>query len=199
MQHLLYLPITQHGSISRYDSNPERIHLQDVNGEACLFANSRLCQALHYAQQDPDGTLIPKYVALLYPSGYKSRDGIIIKESVLPHYTTRLPKHSKLNDVFRPLGKLEDQIITEENAIHLDHKPDLAMDPTNQIQRFFFYANFIQNRIVNGVKHPLLASVHNPGLDVKNATLTHTINYPIPQYVSYKFHDITTFTCMASG
>ena len=165
-----------------YDSNSERILLKSVKGEACMFANNRLCQALHYAQQDPDGALIPKYVALLYPAGYTNRDGIMIKESDLPNYI--LP--STLNDVFRPLGKLADgsqQIITEENAIHLDHKPDLGLDPTNQIQRFFFYANFVQSRIVNGVKQPLLASVHNPGLDVKKTTLTHTIKYPIPQYI----------------
>lgn len=174
-----------------YESTPQRILIHESTNKATIFANARLCQALHYAQQDPHGSTIPTYFVLLFPPGHKSRDGTMLEndgseDGGLQHYD--IYNLTKLDDVFRPLSHLavSSNVISPENAIHLDHKPDLAIDPTIQIQRFFFYADFIQDRVVNGEKRPLLASVHNPGLLIKKTTLTHTINYPIPLYIPVK-------------
>lgn len=139
-----------------YDDSPQRVLIHEVDDKTTMFANARLCRALHYAQHDPHGANIPMYTIL--------------------------------DDIFRPLSRLtmSSQAISPENAIHLDHQPDLAIDPTIQIQRFFFYADFIRDRVVNGAKHPLLASVHNPGLTIKKTALTYTINYPLPLYIPVK-------------
>ena len=99
-----------------------------------------------------------------------------------------IPVHAIFDDVFGPLSRspTSSQTIFPENAIDLDHEPDMSIDPSIQIQRFFFYADFIGDRVVNGEKQPLLTSVHNPGLSIKERLLSYTINYTVPLNIPVK-------------
>ena len=129
-----------------YDDLPQRILIREIDNVATMFANASLCHALHYAQHDPNGD--------------------------------NIPMHAIIGDVFRPLSRspTSSRTIFPENAIDLDHEPDVSIDPSIQIQRFFFYADFIRDRVVNGEIQPLLTSVHNPGLSIKETQLSYTIN-----------------------
>ena len=139
-----------------YDDLPQRILIREIGDAATMFANASLCHALHYAQHDPNGD--------------------------------NIPMHAIIGDVFRPLSRspTSSRTIFPENAIDLDHEPDVNVDPSIQIQRFFFYADFIRDRVVNGEKQPLLTSVHNPGLSIKETQLSYTINYTVPLYIPVK-------------
>ena len=139
-----------------YDDLPQRILIREIDNVATMFANASLCHALHYAQHDPHGD--------------------------------NIPMHAIIGDVFRPLSRspTSSRTIFPENAIDLNHEPDMSINPSIQIQRFFFYADFIRDRVINGEKQPLLTSVHNPGLSIKETQLSYTINYTVPLYIPVK-------------
>ena len=107
--------------------------------------------------------MIPKYVALLYPPGEQRCDRIIIKESeyqsILTTHSLNQLKLSKLNYIFRPLDKLKDKF---DNFCY-------SFGSSTRFRRGYNQSNstvlFLCQLCTESVR-----------------TLTHTINYPIPQY-----------------
>ena len=169
-----------------YD-RPRRVVIQQktaggaaVNRKAySVWANEALCKLLHFGQDPNDGP----------PERYLITGGLdagrFVKREDISN-SQHLPSSFKL---------ISDKHKTSiKNAIDLDANAIPSPDAESQFQRFLVYCDFIQDRIVGGIRTGLLNVTPNPGMMIQHNTTSFSTESISPLYYPVKDLTFQSFT-----
>ena len=174
-----------------------------------LFGNAALTELLHFAERDPRGDIFARYMIIEHkmpafsgvPGGppedtplmvtyttdiYKDpktfqervQQGLI--NHLLPHHTFRQITHGTNHHFYSSIHTS----IHQESFKLTDLNDPFPQDPKNQPQRFYVYANFIQERYLGSQQKPLLCILHNPGIQAQKYSPVYTQTFLDPTYMA---------------
>ena len=156
--------------------NHRRVTLKNSQAAYTLWANPTLAKLLRFGQ-DPNDPLPVKFIVT---DGVKR--GTLQTVQDIPVQSARLetPFMCLARGMIDSKDSATINKVSEKNAIDLDASAVVVLDGVTQISRFLVYTDFIQDRIVGGIRTGLLLSVPNPGLQVRLNAASYSHDIPLP-------------------
>ena len=159
--------------------NKRKATIEDPDADYTLWVNPTLAKMLRFGQ-DINDSLPVKFIVT---SG--THVGTLLSGEDIPVQSSRLDTpfvslaRGRIDSLRNPPTMNQ---VSEKNAIDLDASAVVVLEGLAQISRFLVYTDFIQERIVGGIRTGLLLSVPNPGTQVRlnAASYSHDIPLPLP-------------------